>query len=274
MLLPKSPPYVHFMNFPIAGLPGRLKPSNPQILIMLIKTRGIVFKAKKYSETSIIVDVFTEEKGLRSYIVSGVRTQRPKVSAGLLQPMTLVDLVAYHRDDHDLTRLKEIKPHHVFQAIPFDIRRSSVGLFMVEVARNTVHGHEPNLELFEFLLRNFVFLDETTQPIANLHLHFMLHLAEFLGFLPGGDFGPETPFFDLQEGIFTHEKPLHHHWLSEMAANKFYQLLMLPLERCHEVPFEREERRAFLKNLLLYFRLHIENFPPVHSHEVLEEVLG
>ena len=241
---------------------------------MLIKTRGIVFKAKKYSETSVIVDVFTEEKGLRSYIVSGVRSKRPTVSAGLLQPMTPVELVAYHRDDHDLTRLKEIRPHHVFQAIPFDVRRSSVGLFMVEVARNTVQGHEANEALFEFLLRNFVFLDETQYPIANLHLHFMLHLTEFLGFLPSGDFEQEAQFFDLQEGVFTHEKPLHHHWLSEVASAKFFQLLMLPPDRCHEVPFEREERRAFLKNLLLYYRLHIENFPPVHSHEVLEEVLG
>lgn len=241
---------------------------------MLIKTRGIVFKAKKYSETSVIVDVFTEEKGLRSYIVSGVRSQRPTVSAGLLQPMTPVELVAYHRDDQDLTRLKEVRPHHVFQAIPFDVRRSSVGLFMVEVARNTVQGQEANPALFDFLLHYFVFLDETAQPIANLHLHFMLHLTEFLGFLPGGDFGGETPYFDLQEGSFVPEKPFHHHWLAEAGSAKFYRLLMLPLEQSHEVPFEREERRAFLKSLLLFYRLHIENFPPVHSHEVLEEVLG
>ena len=242
--------------------------------LVLIKTRVIVFKAKKYSETSVIVDVFTEEKGLRSYIVSGVRSQRPTVSAGLLQPMTPVDLVAYHREDQDLTRLKEIRPHHVFQKIPFDVRRSSVGLFMVEVARNTVQGHEANEALFEFLLRNFVFLDETALPFANLHLHFMLHLTEFLGCQPGGDFTEEFPYFDLQEGVFIHEKPLHHHWLPEAASTTFYHLLMLPLERCHEVPFEREERRAFLKNLLLYYRLHIENFQQVHSHEVLEEVLG
>lgn len=241
---------------------------------MLIKTRGIIFRSKKFSETSVIVDVFTEEKGLRSYIVSGVRSKRPTVSAGLLQPMTPVEIVAYHRDDQDLTRLKEVKPHHVFQSIPFEIRRSSVGLFMVEVARNAVHGHETNEALFEFLLRNFVFLDETAHPISNLHMHFMLHLTEFLGCLPGGDFDEETPYFDLQEGVFTHEKPFHHYWLSEQSSAKFYQLLNLPMEHCHEVPFEREERRALVKNLLLYYRLHIENFQPVHSHEVLEEVLG
>lgn len=241
---------------------------------MLIKTRGIVFKAKKYSETSVIADVFTEEKGLRSYLVSGVRTQKPTVSAGLLQPMTLVDLVAYHHDDRDLTRLKEIKALQVYQSIPFDIRKSAVGQFMVEVARNTVRGHEAQPDFFGFLLDHFIFLDETTQPVANLHLHFLLHLTEFLGFLPGGDFCEATPFFDLQEGIFTAEKPWHHHWLSEVASGKFYQLLQWPKERCHEVVFSREERKFFLKNLLDFYRLHIENFPTVHSHEVLEVVLG
>lgn len=241
---------------------------------MLIKTRGIVFKAKKYSETSLIVDIFTEEKGLRSYIVSGVRTQRPTVSAGLLQPMTPIEMVAYHREDNDLNRLKEVRPHYVFHSIPFDIKKSAVGLFMVEVARNAVKGHEAQLDLFEFLLRNFVFLDGTSHSAANLHLHFMVHLAAYLGFLPGGDYNDETPFFDLQEGVFISAKPDHHHWLSEFAAAKFYQLLLLPMEECHEVQLEREERRALLKSLIVYFRLHIENFPTVHSHEVLEEVLG
>ncbi|MCC6723918.1 MAG: DNA repair protein RecO [Saprospiraceae bacterium] len=241
---------------------------------MLIKTLGIVFKSKKYSETSVIVDVFTEEKGMRSYIVSGVRSQRPTVSAGLLQPMTPVELVAYEKDGHDLNRLKEVKPHHVFQAIPFDIRRSSVGLFMIEVARNGIQGHEAQPELFDFLLRNFVYLDETPHPIANLHLHFMTHLSEYLGFLPGGDYGPETPFFDLKEGVFTDLQPSHQYWLPPLAAGKFYQLLLLPMEKSHEVLFDREERRNLLKSMLNYYRLHIENFPAVHSHEVLEEVLG
>ena len=71
-------------------------------------------------------------------------------------------------------------------------------MLMVEVARNTVRGHEAQADFFGFLLDNFIFLDETTQPVANLHLHFLLHLTEFLGFLPGGFFCEATPFFDLQ----------------------------------------------------------------------------
>ena len=75
---------------------------------MVIKTRGIVLRTVKYSETSVIVDIFTEHFGLRSYIISGVRTSKSKVAAGLLQVMSLVEIVAYEKAEK-LNRLTEIR---------------------------------------------------------------------------------------------------------------------------------------------------------------------
>lgn len=242
---------------------------------MLLKTRGIIFRVKKYSETSVIIDVFTEEKGMRSYLVSGVRTQRARVSAGLMQVMSLVDIVAYHREDQDLTRLKEVRALHVFHGIPFDIRKGAIGTFMIEVARSAIHGHEEHPELFQFIFENFVFLDETAESASNLHLHFMLHLTEFLGFLPSEGMRASAPLFDLKEGLFVEAAPIGHpHWLSQSLSEKLEALLYLPKEACHSLPLSREERRTLLRSLLLFYKLHIENFPVIHSHEVLEEVLG
>ena len=118
---------------------------------MLIKTRGIIFRAVKYSETSIIADIYTEEKGLRSYIISGVRSKKAKVKASVLQVMTLVDMVAYHRDNKELNRIKEIKAAYVYRSIPFDIVKGAVGLFMIELARKTIKEAEENPGLFNFL---------------------------------------------------------------------------------------------------------------------------
>jgi DNA repair protein RecO (recombination protein O) len=241
---------------------------------MLIKTRGIVLKTKKYSETSIIADIYTEEKGLRSYIISGVRSKKARVSAGLFQIMSPVDMVAYHRDGKDLTRLKEIKPHHVFRSIPFEVAKGAVGMFMVEIAQKTIKGEEAQPELFKFLLDNFIYLDETSHPFANLHLHFMINLTEFLGFLPSDTHREGSSFFDLKEGRFVHVAPPHPHWLGDTLSAKFSQLLHLPKEQCHTIPFNREERKSLLRSLIHFYRLHIENFPPIYSNEILEEVLG
>ena len=185
-----------------------------QISEMLIKTRGIVFKSIKYSETSLIVDIYTEEKGLRKYLISGVRSKKAKTSAGLFQVMSLVDLVAYHRDDKDLTRIKEIKPSYVYQNIPFNLKRGAIGMFMAEIAQKSIRETEENPELFDFLFNSFRYLDQTKAPVANIHLHFLLELTLFLGIILSGYYHPSSLFFDLKECCYMAAPPHHTNYLS------------------------------------------------------------
>ncbi len=238
---------------------------------MLLKTSGIVFRAVKYSESSIIADVYTRARGLQTYIISGVRSAKSKTGPGLLQVMSLVDMVAYHRDDRTMHRIKEIRAAHVYQRLPFDVQRGAVGVFMVEIARKTIRESEENPALFDFLYDTFRFLDDTPEHFANLHLHFMLELSAFLGFLPGGDFSEETPFFDLQEGIFA-DRPAHTHFLDETFSALLYQILQCDKEHCHLVPLTSPQRRRLLNELITYYRLHIEHLPEIHSHLILHEV--
>lgn len=239
---------------------------------MLLKTRGIVFRAIKYSETSLIVDIYTEARGLRKYIISGVRKAKSSVSAGLFQVMSLVDIVAYERDGKDLNRLKEIRPAYIFTSIPFDLRKGTVGLFMAEIARKTIRESEENQGLFDFFFHTFQYLDQTPHSVANFHLQFMLELTTFLGFVPGEAFSPETPYFDLQEGVFVAEAGSHPHFMEPRLAEILHRLLDANLENCHEIKIGREERRKLLQNLLDYYRLHLEGFPEINAHLILQEI--
>ena len=240
---------------------------------MLIKTRGIIFRSIKYSETSIITDIFTEQKGLRTYIISGVRKKNARVSASLLQVMSLVDLVVYHRDDKDMTRIKEIKAAHVYQTVPFDIGKSSVGQFILELTRKAIHEPEQNEPLFQFVFDTFRFLDETAWPYTNLHLYFMLGLTRFLGFLPTDNYSDSRNFFDLREGMFVAQKDMHGYYLQEEMSEIVHRFLNTELTKIHEIQISRDTRKALLKQLILFYRLHIEQFPDLNSHEILEEVL-
>ena len=241
---------------------------------MLIETRGIVFRTLKYSESSLIVDIYTEAKGLQSYIVNGVRSQRSKHNASIYQVMTLVDMVAGVREDKGLSRIKEIKSACVYRAIPFDVRKSAVGLFMAEVARKTIREAEAHPELFDFLYHSFLFLDQTQQPIANLHLHFLVELSAFLGFMPGGDLTLETPVFDLQEGVFSDNSPAAAYCLDLELSKAFYALLNSNYTECHLLRLPAGQRRQLLSKLLDYYRLHLEHLPEIHSHQILQEVLS
>ncbi|MCB0586889.1 MAG: DNA repair protein RecO [Phaeodactylibacter sp.] len=240
---------------------------------MLIKTRGIVLRSMKYSETSMITDIYTEERGMRSYIISGVRSRKAKVKASLLQVMSLVDMVAYDRHEQGLNRVRELQAAHVYRSVPFDVKKGAVGLFMAEMARKTIREPEENKRLFDFLYRAFRFLDETTAPVANLHLCFLIELSAFLGFVPGEEWSEDTPVFDLQEGVFVAAPPPHVHHLGKAESLLLHQLLDKNLENCHELSMQRQQRKSLLLHLIDYYRLHIENLPEIHAHVVLQEVL-
>lgn len=210
---------------------------------------------------------------MRSYIISGVRSNKARIKASLLQVMSLVDMVAYDRHEKGLNRVRELRPAHVYRSLPFDVRKSAVGLFMAELAQKTIREPEENKRLFSFLFQSFQFLDETTGPIANLHLSFLLELSAFLGFMPGGDWSEETPLFDLQEGVFVAVPPPHAYHLGEAESLLLHQLLDKSMETCHELRMQKQQRRPLLLHLIDYYRLHIENLPEIHAHEVLQEVL-
>lgn len=238
---------------------------------MVIKTRGIILRTIKYSETSLITDIYTEGVGLRTYIISGVRTQRSKVAAGLLQVASLVDIVAYNAEGK-LNRIKEIHAAHVYTALPFDIRRSSIALFMAEVARRTIRESEENAELFAFLFDIFKFLDETDDHFSNLHLLFLLELSRHLGFCPDeGDY-TEGAVFDLKAGVFTKNTVGHTHFLTEHLSRLLRDILSKPWNQSHCVKLNREERRQLIAEVLKFYQFQLDNFPDIHSFKILQEI--
>jgi DNA repair protein RecO (recombination protein O) len=241
---------------------------------MLIKTKGIVLKSIKYGETSLIVDIYTEALGLRKYIVSGVRKRNARIGAALLQVMSQVEFVAYEREGKSLNRLKEIRAAYVYQSIPLDIKKGAVGLFLAEVTQKTLRETEENKPLFDFLCFAFAHLDRQEGSVANLPISFLLELSGFLGFLPESDFEVNGHFFDLEGGVFCKEQPMHANYLDQAYSQILLSFLQGHMEECHGIGLKVEQRRFLLGKLLDYYRLHIENFPVINAHLILQEVLG
>lgn len=96
---------------------------------MLHKTRGIVLKTTLYSESSVVVQIFTEKFGIQSYLINGVKKPRAKISMNMLQPLHLVDMVVYHKQANGIQRVSELRPSPVFSSIPYDIIKSTVTIF-------------------------------------------------------------------------------------------------------------------------------------------------
>lgn len=241
---------------------------------MLHKTRGIVLKTTDYGESSVIVQVFTEKLGLQSYIINGVKKPKAKISRNMLQPLHLLDMVVYHKAAGNVQRIAELKTSPVLLSIPYDVIKSSMAMFLNEVLYKSIRQQTADENLFDFAFSAIEWLDHQTEGLANFHLLFLIQLTRYLGFYPDRYQANDADYFDLKNGVFVKYKPDSFSYLSPPHTQNFSRLLQCNFESLPALKLTNDERRYLIAKLLEYYALHIESFGNIHSHEILEEVLG
>lgn len=240
----------------------------------MIKTRGIVFRTMKYRESSMILDIYTEELGLRSYLVNGVRSSKSKKSANILQPMSQLDLIVYDtKGAGQLNRISEFKLDHFYRKIPFDVVRGMIGQCMIEILRKTVKDDEANPVMYRFIQSWFRFLDSTTESVKNILIVFMVELASMVGFAFDLEKGKDD-YFDLQEGVFTAEIPLHIYYLDPQLSEYLYQAVHLAKSECHELNMPNKHRSILIDQLVIFYRLHVPSFGELSTLDILRGILS
>lgn len=241
---------------------------------MLLKTKGIVFRSLKYSETSLILDIFTLEKGLRSYIISGVRKRKSKTKTGILQVSSLVDLVAYNKSDKSLQRIKEIKASHLYKSVPFDVVKSSIATFIVELCRKSIKESEQNEQLFIFIEKWLIHLDSSTHAFSNVPLLFMIQLADQIGFGIHNNKDEKNIYFDLQEGRFVPENEIliSHCTIDQSAI--LSEIMKLQIHNYHEYKVEKAMRMQLIDQMSKFYQWHVENFQTLKTLDVLRNIFS
>ncbi|MFC5412323.1 DNA repair protein RecO [Larkinella bovis] len=230
---------------------------------MLHKTRGVVLSYFRYRETSVIVRIYTEEFGLQSYLVNGVRSAKSKTNRiAFFQPLTLLDMVVYYKPDKDLHRLSEVKINYPFQHIPFDIAKSSMALFVSEMLTKTLKEEAGNPTLFHFLEESVRYLEEAEADYENFHLAFLLKLAFFLGFGPANAREFETQLQEQRYPFLPDES-------AEKALNSFLRQRLGA-----SVKISRQTRAELLDALVAFYQIHIDSLGEIKSLAVLREVLS
>lgn len=241
---------------------------------MLHKTRGIVLKTTLYSESSVIVQVFTEKFGIQSYLINGVKKPKAKIPMNVLQPLHLLDMVVYHKVNTQLQRVSEVRPSPVFKSIPYDVIKNTIIQFLNEVLYKSIRQQGAEDALFSFIYNAISWFDETEKPSANFHLAFLLKLSRFLGFAPHEQTRKDQKYFDLQEGEFTSLMPIHPYFIEKTDADFFLLLFSTSFEKIFEIKIDNATRRFLLDKILIYYTLHTASFGQVKSHQVLEDILS
>ena len=226
---------------------------------MRFKTGGIVINYFKHRETSIITKIYTSRFGIQSYVVNSVRKAKPRYSLSLFQPLTILDLVVYHKGG-GLNRIAEIYCPNPFESITFDVKKSSISIFLTEILSYSLREEEENPSLFEYIVNSIWSFDRMSKGYHNFHLQFLLKLTRYLGF---GLASPEKLFTESMDSRESGDFKLE-------DTNRTSELLKSDFNT--EIELSNEERRRILDRIITYYTIHLGIERDIKSLAVLRSV--
>jgi DNA repair protein RecO (recombination protein O) len=239
---------------------------------MIQKTRGIVLHTTKYNDTSLIVDIYTEECGRVPFLVSIPKTKRARVKIQLFQALTLVEIDFDQRANANLQRIKDVRCFFPFSSLPYEPVKTAIALFLSEFLSRALHSEIVNAPLFAYLVNSIEWFDTCTEHYTNFHLVFLMRLTRFLGFYPNAEDYRKGDYFDLINSCFTSVKPLHGAAVEPEDAEKIGMLLRLNYDTMRHLIINGAQRMRCLEVINDYYRLHIPDFPTLKSISILHDL--
>ena len=233
---------------------------------MLIKGEGIIFRTTKYGESSVIIDILSPHQGLNTYILGGVRKRKSKL-ASIIQVLNMIDFVSYFKDNDSISRIKEVQLNHVYIDFPFNVVKSTLGLFLTEICQKSLKGGDQFEDVYFYIKSKFIELDETQESVAHFHIAFLIDLLPYLGIGITNNYNASNQHFNLQNGVFGIESSGQFVLDLETSIHLHSYLKGQPPE-----PINKTERKNVLSAMLDFYRYHIDDFGVIKSLDVLESL--
>ena len=241
---------------------------------MLEKTKGIVLHQIKYTDSGIIVQMYTQKFGRQSFLIKGMRNRKTGKHNILFQPMFILDIELYYKQNRDMQSLKEFSVSFTPYNIYNNIKKSSVAIFLGEVLTSVLKEESPHEELFEFIEESIIYFDKSKEGYANFHIAFLAGLSSFLGFEPGPRLDREDAFFDMTNGVFVSLPPVHGNYANEEITNILADFFVASYDTISNIALTGKMRNDVLEALVKFYSLHLPGLKKIKSLEVLKEVFS
>ena len=239
---------------------------------MLIATQGIVLHTIPYSETSVIVKVFTERLGVRSYILKGIRKRGSRVKQGILKPLAWLDLVVYENPHANINYVKEITPANIGFAENDEVRNALL-FFMDELLYRTLQEGEPMPKLFEYVTCQLKKLADAP-PSPSLPIAYLISVARLLGIAPLDNYSARESCFCIADGRFVSPLQESADIVDETCSAALHEYLSAVYFDTKMPIHNAVTRTSLMKHLIDYYKFHINYFGDFTSHEILHSILA
>ncbi len=241
-----------------------------------IRTPALVLNARRWSESSKIVELFTRQRGNLKLMAKGAL--RPKSPfSGVLESMNHVEVLFTYRETRSLQVLTSASLLNAFLNIRESWDKTAVAFAALELIHQALRQHEPVPAFFDYTIQWLHLLDRAEREhYLDFLVHFLLQLNQTLGFA----LNPEQcrrcgqpprgarVYLAYQNGAVLCQPcfrpgPIQGEWLDRRAWDQLHTMSHTDLTRPNASrPSPRQTSMQIIRALLQFLRFHLEF--PIH----------
>ena len=239
---------------------------------MIISTSAIILSKVRYQDNDLIVKCLTRDLGVISYMVKNISTSKnSKNKFAFFQLLNILDLESNYNPNRSIQYIKDLKIRYNFTSLHTNIYKSSVVMFLSEILSNIIHNESKDLELFDFIEESFIWYDKS-EDSSSFYLIFLMKITHYLGFYPDCT-NMSYNYFNLEEGLFETSK--NSKYVIQGDSLVLFKTILGIKFDSNKLPFiDKINKKDILKNILIYFKLHVDGFKDPKSLIVLNQIFA
>lgn len=235
-------------------------------------SKAIVLSSIPYSESSIICKLYTEEFGLKSYIVRSAKKKNSPTPTSHFQSLNIIEFEAYNSVKSKLETIRTSSLILENLNLNFSIVKNALTFFVAEIIHLSLKEANPNKELFDYLFNQIHLLKNSKdEDLAEFHLHFMIEFADHLGLAPMNNYSEYEVFFDPIAGKFTNKADAQN--FNKQTSFTLHRFISQKEITNEKICKNKIERNIILEALIIFYSIHITNHSQIKSHKILTTIL-
>ena len=239
---------------------------------MITSTSAIVLSKIRYKDNDIIVKLFTKEYGAISFIVKGGQnSKKNKIKYVYFQELTILEIQFNYNSKRDLQYIKDIEIKHNYTSSHTDLVKVSVIMFLSEVLSNVITHQKRDIQLYNYIEESLIWYD-INKSNTYFHMIFLIELTRYLGFYPD-ILSNNFKYFNLEGGSYEKSKTSEYSITGD-SLNLFNQILGIKFDSNPLPALNSKDKMEIINIILTYYKLHINNFKPIKSLEIVKNIFS
>ena len=148
---------------------------------MKIKTHAFVLKTTIFKESSLIIRMFTREKGKSTYIVKAAMRQKSPNKA-IYQQLNEVEIDYSHHPKKQIHPVYSVKLVEDWENICTDLKKTVLCTSMLEIIDKSYDEEIPDADTYDTLKQVMSYFDSNSSNLNNAFYYFILHFLKNSGY--------------------------------------------------------------------------------------------